>query len=83
MDFERDIIATPVVEVKEIPNTFSENDYLFIPINQLRNNLIVIALEPKSELGLVTYNNYSSLLKVGEAFPILRVVNKFIGSGIN
>jgi hypothetical protein len=36
--------------------------------------MIVIALEPKSELGIVTYKKYQHLLKKGEDFPILRVV---------
>ena len=76
IDFERDTIANPIVEVKEIPNKLSEIDYIFIPIRQLKNNMIVIALEPKSMLGLVTYKNYEHLLKAGEYFPILRVLSK-------
>ena len=75
MDFERDIIVNPTVEVKTISNNLNENDFIFIPVNQLRNNMIVIALEPKSELGLVTYKQFEHLLKKGENFPILRVVN--------
>ena len=75
MDFEGDTIVNPVVEVEEIPNNFSQIDYIFIPTKQLKNNLIVIALEPKSELGLVTYKIFEHLLKKGENFPVLRVVN--------
>ena len=75
MDFERDIIINPVVELKEVPNDLSENDYIYIPTKQLRNNMIVIALEPKSELGLVTYKNFAHLIKKGEYYQILRVVN--------
>jgi len=75
MDFERDIIVNPTVEVDQIKNDVCEADYIFIPVNQLRNNMIVIALEPKSELGLVTYKQFEDLLKKGEIFPILRVVN--------
>ncbi len=75
MDFERDIIVNSTVEVKTINNNLNEIDYIFIPVNQLRNNMIVIALEPKSELGLVTYKQFEHLLKKGEKFPILRVVN--------
>lgn len=75
MDFERDIIVNPTVEVKSISNNLNENDFIFIPVNQLRNNLIVIALEPKSELGLVTYKQFEHLLNKGENFPILRVVD--------
>jgi hypothetical protein len=75
MDFERDIIVNPIVEVDPIKDDLSEDDYIFIPVNQLRNNMIVIALEPKSELGLVTYKQFEHLLKKGEKFPILRFVN--------
>jgi hypothetical protein len=75
MDFERDIIINPTVEVKTIDIDLREEDYIFIPVNQLRNNMIVIALEPKSELGLVTYKQFEHLLKKGEMFPILRLVN--------
>jgi len=76
IDFEGDIIVNPVVELSEINETINTKDYVFIPTDQLKNNLIVIALEPKSELGLVTYKQYSHLLKKGEFFPILRVVNQ-------
>ena len=75
MDFERDIIVNPTVEVKSISNNLNENDFIFIPVNQLRNNMIVIALEPKSELGLVTYKQFEHLLKKGENYPILRIVD--------
>jgi hypothetical protein len=75
MDFERDIIVNPTVEAKIIKNDLCESDFIFIPVNQLRNNMIVIALEPKSELALVTYQQFEHLLKKGEIFPILRVMN--------
>ncbi len=75
LDFERDIIVNPTVEVKIIENNLCGTDYIFIPVNQLRNNMIVIALEPKSMLGLVTYKQFEHLLKKGEKFPILKIVN--------
>lgn len=74
LNFEGDIIVNPVVEVRNIQNELPGGDYVFIPVNQLKNNLIVIALEPKSELGLVTYKNFEHLLREKEIFPILRVV---------
>jgi hypothetical protein len=73
MDFERDIIINPVVEAKEFKGNIIPSDYLYIPTAQLKGNLIVLALEPKSELGLVTYKQYAHLLKAGEEFPVLRV----------
>jgi hypothetical protein len=76
IDFERDIIINPVVETKEFTGKFIPADYIFIPTAQLKGNMIVLALEPKSELGLVTYKQFADLLKVGETFPVLRVEQK-------
>jgi hypothetical protein len=76
IDFEGDTVVNPAVELKEIQNEIKHNEYFFIPTSQLKNNLIVTALEPKSILGLVTYKQYAHLLKAGESFPVLRVVNK-------
>ena len=74
IDFEGDMTVNPVVEVKEISDKLVKGDYIYIPTRQLRNNMIIIALEPKSELGLVTYKNYEYLLKKGEKYPVLRLV---------
>jgi len=74
IDFEGDIVANPTVETREIQLTVNEEDYLFVPTAQLKGNLIVIALEPKSMLGLATYKDFYYLLKKGENFPVLRVV---------
>ncbi len=75
VDFERDTILNPIVEAKTIENNFCADDYIFIPVNQLKNNMIVIALEPKSMLGLVTYKQFEHLLKAGDNYKILRVIN--------
>jgi hypothetical protein len=75
INFEGDTIVNPVVELMEVKEEINGQDYYSIPTNQLKNNLIVIALEPKSMLGLVTYKIYEHLLKQGEYFPILRVVS--------
>ncbi|MBM3435570.1 MAG: hypothetical protein FJY07_05050 [Bacteroidetes bacterium] len=75
IDFEGDIITDPVVEAINIKKV-NLTDYLFVPTSQLKGNLIVYALEPKSMLGLVTYPQFSNLLKIGEMFPILRVINR-------
>jgi hypothetical protein len=76
IDFERDIIINPNTEVRDFKGEISASGYIYIPTAQLKGNMIVIALEPKSELGLVTYKQYAHLLKVGEMFPVLRVVKK-------
>ena len=76
IDFEREIIINPVVEGTEFSGNILPSDYLYIPTDQLKGNLIILALEPKSELGLVTYKEYAQLLRIGETFPVLRVVKK-------
>ncbi len=76
INFEGDTVVNPVIELKEFQNKINEHDYYFIPANQLKSNLIIIALEPKSMLGLVTYKDFEHLLKPGEYFPVLRVVKQ-------
>jgi hypothetical protein len=74
IDFEGDTVVNPVVELSDTKTKIEPSAYYFIPTNQLKNNLIVTALEPKSILGLVTYKQYAHLLKAGEFYPVLRVV---------
>jgi hypothetical protein len=76
IDFEREMIINPMVEAAEFKGSMIASDYLYIPTAQLKGNMIVLALEPKSELGLVTYKQYAQLLKAGEMFPVLRVEKK-------
>ena len=76
IDFEGDKIANPMVDVKELQGKFSAGDYLYIPADQLKGNMLVIALEPKSMAGLVTYKEFKYLINVGEFYPILRVNKK-------
>jgi hypothetical protein len=74
IDFERDIIADPRVTLQELTGPIPAGDYFFLPTAQLKGNMIVLALEPKSMLSLSTYKKYAHLLNKGEAFPILRVI---------
>jgi hypothetical protein len=74
IDFERDIIINPNVKSTEFKGELTPSDYIFIPTAQLKGNMIVLALEPKSELGLVTYSHYAHLLKIGEMFQVMRVM---------
>ncbi len=76
IDFEGDTVVNPIVQLNIVRHPIQASDYYFIPTDQLKNNLIVTALEPKSILGLVTYKQYAHLLKAGEFFPILKVVNQ-------
>lgn len=74
IDFERDTIINPVILKQELIDNINLSDYYFVPIKQTKNNLLVIALEPQSMLGLATYKQYEHLIKAGNKYPILRVV---------
>lgn len=76
IDFEGDIVVDPLLTLSFENKSIQADDYVFIPTNQLKGNMVVIALEPKSMLGLVTYPHFKYLLKVGETYPILRVEKK-------
>jgi hypothetical protein len=75
IDFERDTIIHPKVKAEEIKK-LNPDDFLYFPVKQLKGNILITALEPASELGLVTYSAFSNLVKAGEKFPVLRVVKK-------
>jgi hypothetical protein len=73
IDFEGDTIVDPQVTLNEI-TVLPDGVYLLIPTAQLKGNMVVQALEPKSMLGLVTYEKYAHLLKAGQPFPVLRLM---------
>ena len=70
-DFEGDRVVDP--NVVTLKNIKVAANYIYIPVNQLKGNMIVIGLEPKSMLGLVTYKQFAYLLRKGEKYPVLRV----------
>jgi hypothetical protein len=74
LDFEGDPTVNPRVVVKELPDGIPVGEYIFLPTNQLKGNMLILALEVKSTLGLVTYKKYAHLLKDKETYPVLRVV---------
>ena len=76
IDFEGDRVANPDLDVREFSITIKDHDYFFLSTAQLKGNMIMLALEPKSMLGLATYAKYAGLLKSWESFPVLRVVEK-------
>lgn len=76
IDFERDIIINPNVAAHEFKGEINAADYIYIPTAQLKGNLLILALEPKSELGLVTYKQFEQILKAGDNYPVLRVLKK-------
>lgn len=75
IDFEGDRVIDPVLGLKEAEPGISMADYIYVPASQLKGNMVVIALEPKSMLGLLTYKNFAHLAGVGK-YPVLRVIKK-------
>lgn len=73
IDFEGDIVVDPVVEKKAITDEVDPEDFYFLRTSHIKGNMVVTALEPKSELGLVTYPQFAHYLKSGEYFRVLRV----------
>jgi|GEM_PF-144310 len=73
IDFEGDRVVNPVIETKEVEKLPEGRDFIYIPVNQLKGNLLVLALEPKSMLGLATYRQFARLLKPGTSWPVLKV----------
>ena len=74
IDFEGDRAANPKLSEKDATGSINYSEYIFIPTRQLKKKAIVLALEPRSMLGLATYKQFSSLLKQGEIFPVLKVL---------
>lgn len=73
IDFEGDIIVNPGLEPKIFTPEEISKTYIEIPVNQLKGLMAAIALEPKSMLGLVTYDKYRHLLRDLTWFPILKL----------
>ncbi len=73
IDFEGDIVVDPVVEKKVVTDKIDPEDFFYLPTSHIKGNMVVTALEPKSELGLVTYPQFGHYLKSGEYFRVLCV----------
>jgi len=63
----------PEVQIQSLDKTINPGEYFAIPIDQLRSNKIVTALEPQSMLGLVNYEAFEYLLVESNKYPVLRV----------
>lgn len=73
IDFEGDIIASPKITTTVISDSLSLGDFIFIPTAQLKGNLLVLALEPQSQLALATYSLFDYLMKAQTTYPMIRV----------
>jgi hypothetical protein len=76
IDFEGDITINPGVEVHQISPSSLDGHYCFVSTSQLKGNMLVLAVEPKSMLSLATYSKYAHLVRKNEFYPIIRVLNK-------
>jgi len=76
LDFEGDVTVNPRYKVKELTTLDDPSAYIFLPTAQLKGTILVLALEPGSTLGLVTYKQFAHLLKPDSSYPFLRVIKK-------
>ncbi len=75
IDFEGDITVNPNITETTIPfENINPTEYIYLPVNQMKGNMIIQALEPKSMLSLFTYKQLAHLLKPHEKHPVLRVI---------
>lgn len=65
-------VKTPVIEKKVLKNINSDS-YLFVPINQLKSNTLVLILEPESMINILQYDKFTNLLKANSFYPVLRI----------
>ena len=63
----------PKVELIEPKEEQLSGKYFYVPVNQLRSNKIVTALEPQSMLGLINYTDFEYLIKSSRYYPVMRV----------
>ena len=59
---------------KRLDNYICQKGDIIIPINQLHNTMLAIALEPESMWGLFQSELFEDLLQIGKDYPILRLV---------
>lgn len=71
---EGEYIPNVNVEKKDFIGAYTSGGYYLVPINQLHSNMLVLALEPQSVIGLAIYKQFEYLLKK-DSYPVLRVEN--------
>jgi len=74
IDFEGETIINPIAKTNIVSEDVLDTNYFFVTTNQLKSNLIVLALEPKSMLGLATYKEFIYIIKKDQSYPFLRVI---------
>lgn len=60
-------------EIVETEVEFNPEHYIYVPLNQISGNKLVIMLEPQSLFGLINTSSFNHLLKEGGQYPVLRI----------
>jgi dipeptidyl-peptidase-4 len=68
------LLATMETSVASAKRTVSAQEYMLVKCSQPLGNLASYLLEPHAKDGLAVWNYFDAGLKVGEEFPVLRVV---------
>lgn len=74
IDFEGDIIASPVLSTRQLTALDSLDAYIYIPTNQIKSNILIMGVEPKSEIGIATYPLFAYLMQINSTYPVIRVI---------
>lgn len=72
-------LKTPVIE-KKFLKSINSDSYLYVPINQLKANTLVLILEPESMMNILQYEKFAYLLKVNSFYPVLRIEENKTGN---
>lgn len=70
---EETAVRAPVLETSPVALGKTIHQYVYVPINQLKSMLLVMAFEPRSMVGLANYASFAYLLQAHMTYPILRV----------
>jgi hypothetical protein len=72
---ERQTSINPCLTLVDVTKKINLNNYLYIPVNQLKSNIIVHAFEPMSMIALENYDDFKYLI-ANKMYPILRIEKK-------
>jgi hypothetical protein len=75
--FLEELMLPDAVVKTELKDDLDEDKYLYVPINQLNSNVLVLGLEPQSMIGIIVYDEYKNWIKEGEYYPVIRVVTNY------
>lgn len=63
---------SPMV-IQQLMNHVKPENYLYVPVQQIRRNKIIQAFEPQAIWGIGNYDTFDELIHKGKQFPVLRV----------